>query len=74
MADFHFYLPLLLLFLLEDPPALAGGSFFFLELSCVIPEEKISMLVGQLQLSILNLENYVQKLEEQIRELKNKKN
>jgi hypothetical protein len=36
--------------------------------------EKISMLVGQLQLSILNLENYVQKLEEQIRELENKKN
>jgi hypothetical protein len=35
--------------------------------------EKISMLVGQLQLSILNLENYVQKLEEQIRELENKK-
>jgi hypothetical protein len=36
--------------------------------------EKISMLLGQLQLSILNLENYVQKLEEQIRELENNKN
>jgi hypothetical protein len=36
--------------------------------------EKISNLIGQLHLSVVNLENYVQKLEEQIKELESKEN
>lgn len=32
--------------------------------------EKVAMMIGQLQLSILNLESYIQKLEEEIETLK----
>jgi len=35
--------------------------------------EKVSILIGQLQLSVLNLESYVQKLEEQIKFLEENK-
>jgi len=35
--------------------------------------EKIAVLIGQLQLSILNLESYIQKLEEENQELKKEK-
>lgn len=31
--------------------------------------EKIALLVGQLQLSIVNLESYVEKLEKQLKDL-----
>jgi hypothetical protein len=33
--------------------------------------DKVALMVGQLQLSILNLQSYVEKLEQQIAELEN---
>ena len=35
--------------------------------------DKVANLIGQLQLSVLNLENYTQKLEEEVANLKNGK-
>jgi hypothetical protein len=32
--------------------------------------EKVALLIGQLQLSVVNLENYIEKLTDEIEELK----
>ena len=36
--------------------------------------EKVASVIGQMQLSILNLQSYIEKLEKQIEELKSEEN
>jgi hypothetical protein len=36
--------------------------------------DKVALMIGQLQLSILNLQSYVEKLEQQVVELQNSAN